>query len=93
MNHPIPLYDTRKHFSKGIEWRGYLYTPVPVLRHCSRLMIVEDHEDYLIVADYHRPCGWHTKCTACDERYVSERIGTGRPTKARMEVSEREEKL
>ena len=84
VNRPIPLYDTRKHCDKGLEWRGWLYAPVFALRHCSRVMIVEDHEDYLIVADYNRGCGWHTKCTPLEQRYVSERIGEGRPTKERL---------
>ena len=84
MKHPSPLYDTRKHYAYGIYWRGYIYESVPQLANVERLLIVEDHDTHLVVADYKRPCSWHDKCVPCDEQYMVKRIGVGRPTKERL---------
>lgn len=49
-------------------------------------MIVEDHDDYLLVSDYCRPCGWHERCKPTGELYRVNRIGPGRPTKGRIDL-------
>ena len=82
-NRPNQLYDTRHHYPDGILWRGYLYASVPQLAHKKRVMIVEDHENHLLVSNY--SCnGWHDKCAPVGEQYESKRIGVGRPTKNRI---------
>jgi len=47
-------------------------------------MIVEDHGDYLVVADYNRGCGWLEKCKPVEPMHIIQRIGAGRPTKNRI---------
>lgn len=80
----MPSYDTRHHYTSGIQWRGYIYQFVPALREASskgRIMVVEDHGDYLIVSDYSSG-GWHDPCRPIGKQYRSDRVGIGRPTKA-----------
>lgn len=81
-----PAYDTRKHFSDGIQWRGWLYESIPQLAHKKRLMIVEDNEDHLVVSDYSSRGGWHDRCAPVGEQYRAKRIGPGRPTKGRLRM-------
>lgn len=83
MTSPCPLYDTRLNINRGIEWHGWLYESCPQLR-TKRVMIVEDHGDYLIVSDYSKPCGWRDKCKPVEPMYRVNRIATGRPTKNRI---------
>ena len=85
-NRPNPLYDTRKHFPDGLQWRGYVYESVPKVASASRLMIVEDHDDFLIVSDYSCSGGWSSRCEPVEPFFRSNRIGLGRPTKRQREV-------
>ncbi len=83
---PNPIYDTRKHFYTGILWRGYVYEAIPQLAHVKRVMIVADHDDYLIVSDYSKHGGWHDKCVPTGPQYQAQKIGLGKPTKHRIGI-------
>lgn len=82
---PCPLYDTRHHSANGIQWNGFLYEPIPQLGNKSRLMIIADNGDHLIVSAYSSN-GWHERCTPTGEQYVSKKLGLGRPTKGRVKM-------
>jgi hypothetical protein len=80
----ITAFDTRRNSSKGIFWRGYVYEGAPKVGR-SRVMVIEDCGDYLMVSDYETG-GWSSRCVPKGEPQRVNRIGPGRPTKARIDM-------